>query len=134
VVLDNQRDWDENVTYALTAYRATKHSATGFSPNYLVFGRELASPFELMFHGIPENEEDPTRNHCEYVSVLMDRYRKSYAIVRENFKIAAFRNKRKYDQRVKVAKYVPGNWVWIFTPAEFKVNPLSGNGITMGRI
>jgi len=36
--------------------------------------------------------------------------------VRENLKIAAFRNKRKYDQRVKVAKYLPGDWVWVFYP------------------
>jgi len=34
VVSDNQRDWDEHVSYAVGAYRATKHSATGFSPNY----------------------------------------------------------------------------------------------------
>jgi len=116
VVSDNQKDWDEHVSYTLTAYLATKHSATGFSPNYLVFGRELASPFELMFPGIPENEDDPTRNHCEYVSVLKNRYQRSYAIVRTILKKAAFRNKRKYDQRVKVAKYVPGDWVWIFHP------------------
>jgi len=57
VVSDNQRDWDEHVSYALSAYRATKHSATGFSPNYLVFGPELASPFELMFPGIPDDVE-----------------------------------------------------------------------------
>jgi len=116
VVSDHQKDWDEHVSYALTAYRATKDSATGFSPNYLVFGREKASPFELMFLGIPENEDDPARTHCEYVSVLKDCYRRSYAIVRENLKIATFQNKKKYDQRVKVAKYVPGDWVWVFYP------------------
>jgi len=118
VVSDNQRDWDELVSYALTAYRATKHSTTGFCPSYLVFGRELASVFELMFPRIPENEDDLTRNHWEYVSVLKDRYRRSYAIVSENLIIAAFRNKRKYDQRVKVVKYVPGDWVWIFYPRQ----------------
>jgi len=67
-----------------------------------------------MFPGIPENEEDPTQNNCEYVSGKKDRYRRSYAIVRENLKIAAFRNKRKYDQKLKVAKYVPGDWVLLY--------------------
>jgi len=33
VVSDNHRDWDEHVSYALGAYRATKDSATGFSLN-----------------------------------------------------------------------------------------------------
>jgi len=130
VVSDSQSDWNEHVSYTLTAYRATKHSATGFSPHNLVFGRELASPFELIFPGLPENEDDPSRTHCEYVSVLKDLYRRSYAIVRENLKIAAFRNKKKYDQRVKVAKYAPGDWVWVFYPVGSKVNHLSGN-VTM---
>jgi len=95
VVSDNQSDWDEHVFYALTAYRATKHGALGFFPNYLVFGRELASPFELLLPEIPENEEDPTVNHCECVSLLKDRDWKLYAIVRENLKIAACQNKIK---------------------------------------
>jgi len=69
-----------------------------------------------MFPGIPENEDDPARTHCEYVSGLKDSYRRSYAIVRENLKIAAFLNKRKYDKRVKVAKYIPGDWVGVFHP------------------
>jgi len=134
VFSDNQRGWDEHVFHALTAYWATKHRAIGFSPNNLVFGQELTSPFKLMFPGLPKNEEDPAPNHCEYESVLKDRYRRSYAIARKNLKIAAFRNKRKYDQRVNIAKYVPGDWVWIFYPAGFKVNHPSGNDITMGLI
>jgi len=84
VVADNQRDWDEHVSYALAAYRMTKHSATGFSPNYLVFGRELAAPFELMFLGIPENDNIRDQNHCKYIAALKDRLPKSYTLVRRH--------------------------------------------------
>jgi len=116
-VSDSQKDWDEHVSYALGAYRATKHSATGFSPNYLVFGRELASLFEIMFPGIPGVDDIQDQNHGDYVATLKDRFRKSYTIVRENLKAVAFRNKRKYDQRVKKqVKYHPGEWVWVFYP------------------
>jgi len=94
----------------LAAYRATKHSATGFSPNYLVFARELASPFELMFPGIPGIDDIHDQNHGEYVATLKDRCRGAYTLVRENLKAVPFRNKKKYDQRVKENKYIPGAW------------------------
>jgi len=96
-VADNQRDLDEHVFHALAAYRATKHSPTGFFLNYLVFGREMASPFELMFPGIPENDNVQDQYHCEYVATLKDSFHKLYTFVRDNLKMAAFRNKRKYD-------------------------------------
>jgi len=41
IVSENQRDWDTHVAYVLAAYNATEHSATGYSPNMLVYGREL---------------------------------------------------------------------------------------------
>jgi len=68
----------------------------------------------MMFPGIPENDNVQDQNHCEYVSLLKDHFRKSYTIVRENLKTADFQNKPKYDQRLRPAKYAPGVWVWIF--------------------
>jgi len=39
-VSGHQRDWDTRLPYAMAAYRATQHDATGYSPNMLVLGRE----------------------------------------------------------------------------------------------
>ncbi|KAJ3607676.1 hypothetical protein NHX12_024727 [Muraenolepis orangiensis] len=33
-------DWDLMIPFAVRAYRETKHSATGFTPNFMMFGRE----------------------------------------------------------------------------------------------
>ena len=41
VVCEAQRDWDERVRMAMAAYRASRHEATGYSTNYLMFGREV---------------------------------------------------------------------------------------------
>jgi len=66
-----------------------------------------------MFPRIPGIDDIQDQNHGEYVATLKDRFRKSYTIVRENLKAVAFRNKRKYDQRVKKqVKYNPGKWVF----------------------
>jgi len=49
IVDEKQKDWDKHVAYVMTAYNATVHSATGFTPNRLVFGREMRYPNELMY-------------------------------------------------------------------------------------
>ncbi|KAF0026162.1 hypothetical protein F2P81_020899 [Scophthalmus maximus] len=33
-------DWDLMIPYGVMAYRATKHSSTGLTPNMMLFGRE----------------------------------------------------------------------------------------------
>ena len=49
VVSDSKRDWVERLLYVMDAYRASRHEATGFSPNLLVFGREERAPIDLLF-------------------------------------------------------------------------------------
>src|SRR5207253_5891685 len=46
VMEENQRTWDEHVPLVLAAYRASKHEATGFTPNYLLLGREVRLPLD----------------------------------------------------------------------------------------
>ena len=41
VVSESQRDWDTKMPAVMAAYRATVDEATGYSPNFLMFGREL---------------------------------------------------------------------------------------------
>jgi len=53
---ETQHDWDNHVTYVLAAYNATEHSATGYLPNMLVYGRELRFPNELMYTNIDDTE------------------------------------------------------------------------------
>ena len=46
-VSEHQRDWDLHLSFALAAFRATRHDSTGYSPNYLVFGREVRTPVDI---------------------------------------------------------------------------------------
>jgi len=43
-----------------------------------------------------------------------DRMREAYALVREHLKVAAERNKRTYDLRVRTRQYKVGDWVYYF--------------------
>ncbi|XDV23189.1 hypothetical protein PO909_027876 [Leuciscus waleckii] len=64
-------DWDLMVPMAVMAYRATKHSSTGFTPNMMLFGRELTEPVDLVA-GMPLSETSaPTPP--QYVAEMRER-------------------------------------------------------------
>jgi transposase InsO family protein len=43
-VKETQTDWPAHLPIVVSAYRATVHEATGFSPNMLMFAREVRLP------------------------------------------------------------------------------------------
>ena len=49
IISEDQRDWCEKVPIAAAAYRASIHEATGYTPNFLMFGREVRAHADLVF-------------------------------------------------------------------------------------
>ena len=53
--------WDKQLKYMLFAYRDTPHCVTGFSPFYLMYGRDIRGPLEFFKNSwIEGSEEDST--------------------------------------------------------------------------
>ena len=48
VIAESQRYWDVRVPAVMAAYRGTIHESTGYSPNFLIFVRELREPINLV--------------------------------------------------------------------------------------
>ena len=46
-VVAHQKDWPQRLVYVVAAYNATVHESTGYSPNFMTFGRELAVLVDL---------------------------------------------------------------------------------------
>lgn len=42
-------DWDDHLPFVMMAYRSVEHETTGCSPNYLMLGREVSTPLDLMY-------------------------------------------------------------------------------------
>ena len=51
--LDNQEEWADILDSVLFAYRTSKHASTGYSPFFLLYGRQPKLPVELLI----ENSE-----------------------------------------------------------------------------
>ena len=56
-VSEHQRDWDARLPFAMAAYRASRHEATGYPAKFLVLGREARAPPDIVF-GSPEDVND----------------------------------------------------------------------------
>ena len=100
VVNESQREWCERLPFILaaheTAYRASEHSSTGFSPHFLTFGREVRAPVDLVL-GEPEHGKTSTDY---YVVELKECLRSAYHLVRDQLGRTAERAKKYYDVRV----------------------------------
>jgi len=82
-VSEHQKDWDDRLPFAMTAYRASRHESTGYSPNFLVLGREARLPLDIVY-GSPD--EEPTEDYDRFVERVRERTTTAFAEVRENLK------------------------------------------------
>jgi len=115
IISDDQRDWCERAPVAAAAYRASVHEATGYSPNFLMLGRETRSPIDVVL-GSPPGNEPQYSSIDEYVEKHMTVMHKVYATVRQHLGIAANRRKDYYNRNVKPMSFNEGTWVWYLYP------------------
>ena len=100
-------DWDLFLPMLTAAYRSTVHSATGFTPNYLMLGRETTMPVDIQFPNIQEGEMAVT----DFALDLQKRLSECYSIARENLRRAAERQQKTHDTRIHQHKYILGQTV-----------------------
>jgi len=116
VVTDNQREWYEILPYIMAAYRSSIHDSTGHSPNFLMFGREVRAPVDVVL-GTPPSDDPVTPD--AYADELYQRLVTAYQFVQEQLGLAASRSKRHYDLRVRPVTFSEGQWVWIYHPRRY---------------
>ena len=56
----SQTDWDEHLPAAELAYNNSKNETTGYSPFYLVYGREARMPLDLALAPLTKAADNPT--------------------------------------------------------------------------
>ena len=113
-------EWDEYLPLLTAAYRATPHSATGFSPNYLMLGREVSIPMDLAYPLLPREFVTTTGYAQEMEEALYE----AYGRVRKSLKVAAERQKRLYDTAIVENVYEKGDVVYMLNAVKtHKLSP-----------
>ena len=118
VVSANQRDWCEHLPSVMTAYRASVHESTQFSPNRLMFGRENRLPVDLVFSEMSQPPEEGSIS--DFATEVRERQQADFKMVREHLGQAAKRRKDRYDDNVHFRVFQPGQLVWYFYPRKRK--------------
>ena len=112
----HQTDWPTHLPFVVNAYNTTEHSATGFSPFFLMYGREQNTPIDVVL-----GDTRPSGQQVgNYAQLLVDRMRQAHALARENLKRTAERVKKYYDVGVRHKQFNEGDRVWMLNPRRFK--------------
>jgi len=104
VVKESQRDWDEKLPVVMSAYRATPHRSTGFSPNRLFLGRETRMPIDLVMVIPPEEAVSPQTTD-DYVNNLQEKSDDAYRLAGKHLRASTERRKADYDIHVRKEKF-----------------------------
>ena len=109
VAKDAKDNWDIRIGLALMAIRSAVQSSTGFSPHFLMFGREMRLPADLIY----DTFQKETMSQVESVANL----RSTLQLVHETvvFNMGCKQNHQKdyYDRRAHGVRYSQGNQVWM---------------------
>ena len=95
---DQKSDWKIHIGSLVHAYNATKHETTGFSPFFLMFGREPTLPIDLVF-GLDKDER--SRSLSKYISNLQKRLEEAYRTANTVSDRSQLRQQYYYDQKAK---------------------------------
>ncbi len=113
VINDSQDDWDLQLPFITMAYRASCHDSTGFTPNFLMFGRELPAPLDLL-SGRPLGQ---AQEQTFYARELRERLSTAYGRTRDRLRRRMVYMKKQYNKRSHGAPYEVGVQVWLHQPA-----------------
>ena len=79
-VEDRPEEWEDYVQKVCMAYNTSTHATTGFTPFYLMFGRQARIPADLMY-GTAEPE---SLNYGEFAAKLRQSLADAYKIARNS--------------------------------------------------
>ena len=92
-ILEDQSNWDKWLPYATFVFNTTPHTATGFTPHELLFGRKPNIP------GILQKEPPDTQyTYDNYVKELQSRLQSSYQMATSNLNQQKERSKEYHDK------------------------------------
>ena len=108
---DLKVNWPQHVSTLVHGYNCTTSSATGYSPYYLMYGRNPLLPIDLEFGVFTPDIREVTTH--KYVEKLRHRLEWAYKKAREINEKESKRNKARYDAKIRCSKLEKGDLVLV---------------------
>lgn len=112
LVNESHNDWDRYLPFALLAHRTAVHTTTKFTPAFLLYGRELTLPHDIL-------TQRPTFSYAEnreYAHDMSVRLHNAFEIAYKNLNEAAEKQESRRDKVAKNKDINVGDNVYLFTP------------------
>ncbi|KAL7878188.1 hypothetical protein SRHO_G00048310 [Serrasalmus rhombeus] len=94
----HKRQWSQHIALMVHAYNSTRNDSTGYSPYFLMFGREARLPVDVCFSTSIGGQEKV--KHQRYVENLRKELKRAYQLAIESSDKSHHKNKRAFDAKV----------------------------------
>nr|XP_055065286.1 uncharacterized protein LOC129447547 [Misgurnus anguillicaudatus] len=101
--------WSRHIGHLV--HNCSLNEATGYSPYFLMFGREARLPIDLSF-GV-SSDGTSTKSYRRFVNIMQQELKSAYELAEESAGKKNAGNKRRYDQRLHYCHLAPGDRVLI---------------------
>ena len=82
--MEHPSDWDLYLSKLCLAYNSSMQSTTGYSPFFLMFGREARLPIDLIYNLNRDQEGTADKSYSTYVNKQREQFAEAYEKVRQN--------------------------------------------------
>jgi hypothetical protein len=111
--------WDEYIAQTMLALRIRLHSSTGYSPFYLVYGRNARIPGDVTIPNLEDEERDHVGNRLNQ----LERVSQITKNAKEKLELTRQKMKNSFDKSVKPLDLKTGDYVLLRNEAVKKLEP-----------
>ena len=106
-------EWENHLKKVCMAYNSSVQPMTGYTPFFLMFGRQVRMPVDIMY-GTPTPQLSPI---TAYATQLKKSLENAYQHVREKMGYCLDRQKELYNCKAHGKPFKQGELVWLHCPA-----------------
>ncbi|BFZ00191.1 hypothetical protein BsWGS_03230 [Bradybaena similaris] len=103
-----KENWSEHINELIMVYNSTPHAVTGFSPYFLIHGRESILPIDFMLR---RTENEGSDDLDKWLEVHKENLKTAHEIARRNLQTSAEKRKAHADEKNRIPLLQVGDQV-----------------------